>query len=411
MYETPRSHDRRAAARAMTAVNLTDRLLRSLKAPPGGEMEVQDAKVPGLSVRVSGLTGSKTWTLRYRGRDKRRRRVTLGRYPDVLLAEARNRAKRQLGLIAHGVDPAAMLADQKTAPTFGELAAEYMERHAKPNKKSWPADASMLARDLLPAWERRPAASISRRDVREMLDGILDRGAPFGANRTRALVSVIFSFALSRDIVELNPVAGVPRPAPPRSRQRVLTEDEIRLLWVELATAAPLVAAYFRLLLLTAQRGIEVRSMRHEDIDGDWWTIPAERSKNGLAHRVPLSPQSLATIRSLAADGSPWVFSSPSDDGHLRHVGRTARAIRARVGFDFVPHDLRRTAATIMTSMGIARLVVSKILNHAEPGVTAVYDRASYDADKRRALTAWGDRLERIVTGRPVEQVAGRIGA
>jgi integrase len=153
--------------------------------------------------------------------------------------------------------------------------------------------------------------------------------------------------------------------------------------------------------LLTAQRGAEILAMRWDQISNGWWTIPAEIAKNGLTHRVALSPPVLALleeIRSLGK-GSEWVFPGASGDGHRVAVHKAHNRIRRHCGVDFVPHDLRRTAASHMSGMGISRLVVSKILNHVEAGVTAVYDRHSYDAEKRTALVAWGRRIEEIIGG------------
>lgn len=142
------------------------------------------------------------------------------------------------------------------------------------------------------------------------------------------------------------------------------------------------------------------------DLESGWWVIPAEKSKNKLTHRVPLSPlakEILKTAKEQAED-SQWVFPSPRDGGSKRiadtAIDRAVRNNRQVFGIDsFTPHDLRRTAASLMTSMGISRLVVSKILNHAEQGVTAVYDRHSYDSEKKTALEAWGRKLESIVSG------------
>ncbi len=395
----------------MPTIRLTDRTLRSL-AGDGRRIEFFDRSLAGFGLRVSP-SGRLTFVLRYRNDDGRERRMSLGTYPALSLADARDRAKELLGEVARGEDPGAGLQARRSAPTFRELAAEYLERHAKPKKKSWRYDERMLERYLLRPWGRRKAAEIDRVNVMRLLDEIADRGAPYAANRVRALVSKVYAFGIVRGLVEANPARDVPQPAKPRSRQRVLTEEEIRGMWAALEDVTPLMAATFRLRLLTAQRGIEVLSMRHEDIDGDWWTIPPEVAKNGLAHRVPLSTQARAVLEKIRPvnEHSAWVFPSPRGDSHVRWTGKAAREIRTRTGFEWTPHDLRRTAATYMTGMGIPRLVVSKVLNHAESGVTAVYDRSSYDSEKRQALVAWGERLERIVAGKAAEEkVVGRIG-
>ncbi len=159
-------------------------------------------------------------------------------------------------------------------------------------------------------------------------------------------------------------------------------------------------AATFRMRLMTAQRGVEVLKMRWRHVDGDWWTIPADVAKNGLTHRVPLAPQALALLDKLRplTGNSAWVFASPRKPGrHIVAVQKAAERIAKRSEVEFVPHDLRRTVASCMTSMGISRLVVSKLLNHVESGVTALYDRHSYDPEKAEALIAWAGKLEAIL--------------
>jgi integrase len=141
--------------------------------------------------------------------------------------------------------------------------------------------------------------------------------------------------------------------------------------------------------------------MRWEDVDGMWWTIPATVTKNKLAHRVPLSPPAREILEDLRAWSGrmPWVFPGTDPRKPLTQVMTTFRRIRKLSGVDFRLHDLRRSVASHMTSMGISRLVVSKILNHAESGVTAVYDRHSYDIEKADALQRWGDKVQAIIAG------------
>jgi integrase len=235
-----------------------------------------------------------------------------------------------------------------------------------------------------------------------MLDDIVTRGAPIQANRTLEVVRKLFNWAVGRDLIQLNPCYRVPKPSSENRSDRVLSESEIRAVWNALSAEAPLTAAIFKLRLLTAQRGAEVLTMRWDQIANGWWTIPAQFAKNGLAHRVPLSPQASALLHEIRplGSGSPWAFPDADGEGHRTAIHKAHERIRRRSQVSFVPHDLRRTAASHMTSMGISRLVVSKILNHVEKGVTAVYDRYSYDREKREALDAWDARLEQIVAER-----------
>ncbi len=230
---------------------------------------------------------------------------------------------------------------------------------------------------------------------------MLDRGSEIMANRTRALISVIFNFAIEREIVEYSPVTGVRRPAAERRRDRVLSEEEIRTLWEALELEHLTISGLFRFLLLTAQRNEETRLTRWEHLEDGVWRIPAENTKNGRAHSVALSPQSLAVLEPLRNGKSPWVFASPSSrsKGPILWVSHACIRLKKRCGFDFRPHDLRRTAASGMAALGTSRETLSKILNHksADGSVTAIDDRYDREAEMRRALFAWGSKLEAIL--------------
>jgi len=384
----------------MPRIKLTDRSVQALAPQPTKQVDYIDERMPGFGIRVSPA-GRKSWIVLYRFHGKMRR-VTLGPYPYVSLADARQKAKSIVSQVVQGADPAGLRAAERQAETFAELATEYLERHAKPRKRTWREDERILTRELLPHWGRMKAKEVSRRDVRLLVDSLLERGVTVYANRIFALARKVFNFALQRDIVEVNPCVGLQRPAPERRRDRVLSEEEIRVLWREFEAERPLVAASYKLRLLTAQRGAEILAMRWDQLDlgAGWWTIPGEVAKNGMAHRVPLSHAVhavLAEVR-LLSQSDTWVFPNPTHSGAMTTTQKAAERIRTRTGIDFRQHDLRRTAASHMTGMGISRLVVGKLLNHVEPGVTAIYDRHSYDREKQHALDSWAIKLLQVVT-------------
>lgn len=277
--------------------------------------------------------------------------------------------------------------------------------HAKIHKRSWRDDARLLSREVLPDLGPRKGYDVSRRDVIALLDHNVERGAPTQAKRVLALIRKLYNWAISRDLLEHNPCLQVKLPGKEHQRDRVLNDDEIRLVWHATERLDPLIAAQLKLRLLTAQRGGEVRTMRWEDVDvaSGWWTIPSQIAKNGVAHRVPLSPSAQDILQTLqtTAGAEPWVFPSHRRPGQpIIDVRKAIHQVCMLSGVKFTSHDLRRTAASHMTSLGVARLVVGKILNHAEPGVTKVYDRHSYDAEKRQALNAWGERVMELVMAR-----------
>jgi integrase len=245
---------------------------------------------------------------------------------------------------------------------------------------------------------------MTRPEIRAVLEETAKRG-PVMANRVLALVRKMFNFAIEHDWVEANPCHMIKPLVPARQRDRVLNEDEIRAVWKALDAEQDIIAALFKLRLFTAQRGGEVQGAAWADVDlmAGWWTIPAARSKNGLAHRVPLSAQAVRILEDLRekTGKSDWLFPSGRKPGvHITHAQKAIERIVERSSVPFRGHDLRRTAASLMVGAGVPRLVVSKILNHVESGVTAVYDRHSYDPEKRAALDFWGKRVDQIVSGR-----------
>ena len=407
----------------MPKIKFTVTKLQSIK--PGTERtEYWDKSFPGLVLRVTP-GGAKMFSLMYRI-GGHRRRYTLGAFPFVLsLADARERAGDALRLVRKGVDP---VEEQKRRAqvevegildgwTFERLAKQFLEEHAKKLGSYYEINRS-FEKHLLPQFGKAKVRGLKRADVRVYLDK-MSQTKPVMANRCLAYLRKMFNWALSKDLVKSNPISAIPRPGAEHQRDRVLSQDEIRAIWTALDSEKPVMAATFRLRLLTAQRGGEVHAMRWKDIDGEWWTIPSEVSKNRLSHRVPLSPQALKIIdevrqvtdeqdRKAKRQRSEWIFPNPRNrSAHVRSVEDLAERVRAASKVFFRAHDLRRTAASLMAGMGVPRLVVGKILNHIEPGVTSVYDRYSYDREKREALNAWGARLSSIIEAKQKTSEAG----
>ncbi len=210
------------------------------------------------------------------------------------------------------------------------------------------------------------------------------------ANRTLSLTKKLLNFACDQGLLESNPAARVKPPGIETPRDRVLSENELRTLWHRLTDLSPTMRAACRFILLTAARSGEVLSAQWHEVENDEWVIPGSKTKNGLSHRVPLSPQALRVL-------------PPRSTGRIfpvtpRSLSRAIQRCRTRWGIEhFTPHDLRRSAASHMARLGINRLVISKILNHTNASVTSIYDRHSYQPEMREALRKWGDALEEIV--------------
>ena len=248
----------------MPKTRLTTRFAGSIQPTRGKQVDYYDATVRGFVLRVSP-GGRKAWGVLYR-RGRFKRRLSLGEFPGLGLADARQNAREVLSRIALGGDPAVDRIADRSAMTFSELSTRYLDLHAR-HKRSGREDARIISVELLPHWRQLLAKEVTRRDVRELLRQILDRPAPIMANRTLALVRKMFNFAIDEELLHVNPAQRVKRLAPERPRDRVLTEDEIRQVWSVLDAESALIASAVRLMLLTAQRSGEVLSMRWKDVD------------------------------------------------------------------------------------------------------------------------------------------------
>lgn len=381
----------------MATVKMTTLWLSRLK--PGEEADYTDADSRGLQLRVR-KTGM-TWCFQYKlPGTSFVRRMTIGPYPGIGLAEARKAALDLRARVAKGEDPAGKAKAEKQTPLFADLCREYLEKHAV-HKRSRREDERIVVRELIPRWGSLRADKITRRMVIALLDEIVARGSPIMANRTLALVRKVFNWALSRDILENTPCLRIKPPAPEKSRDRWLTDEEIRAVW-EAFGAEPTAGPILKILLLTGQRRGEVTSMLWSEVDleASIWTIPPEKSKNKLRHTVPLSTPVLEILGALPRKNE-FVFPSPRRlCGHVNNLGKTLDRIEALSGVKFHIHDLRRTCATGMARLGVSREVIAKVLNHVDRSVTGVYERHGYEAEKRRALEKWADHVLRLVNSR-----------
>ncbi|HAT7072030.1 TPA: tyrosine-type recombinase/integrase [Legionella pneumophila] len=358
----------------------------------------------------------------------RKRRMTLGQYPECTLGEARKRHRDALRILeSEDKDPAVerkkAKKENKESYTVNGLIDEYLEIWAKPRKRSWKEDERFLDKNVKPYWGKLKAKDITKRDVILLLDKIKERGAPIAANRGLACVRRMFNFAIERDIITLSPCTSIKPVAKENQRDRVLSAQEINILWhaldkfpseddcshdVKMSEQTKLV---LKLQLVLGQRKGEIISAEWSEIslmDG-WWTIPAKKAKNGQAHRVPLSSLAkklLEEIKQLNGD-CRFLFPAKFKDTYI--TGTSIDHAVRRSSFAgikaWTPHDLRRTVASHITSLGIPRLVVSKILNHVESSVTAVYDRHEYYDEKLDALERWAQKLKEIVYGVEEEKI------
>jgi integrase len=414
-------------------------------------MEIPDGGLSGLYLIVQP-SGAKSWAVRYRYGGKPRK-CTLGPWPALGLSEARKRGGEALAAVSEGRDPgrekavqrattAAAIRDRRDA--FETVAMEFINRYSRPNTResSWretarllglkpdPADEKKLVATgagLLARWRALRVQEITRRDVIEALDEIADRGAPILANRTLAALRRMMNWACERDIIAASPCAGVKAPAAERSRDRVLSDDELRAVWDAASDEGWPFGHIVKLLILTGQRRDEVGEMRWSEInlDAKLWTIPRERSKNDQLHEVSLSGPAVAVLTRMAKikNRRGLVFTTNGETpfaSYSKAKDRLDKAMLAKLNERagkgskiksverWTLHDLRRTAASGMARLGVNLPVIEKVLNHSSGtfrGVVGVYQRHSFADEKRTALEAWGRFVTSLAEDRPAENV------
>lgn len=384
----------------MTTKRLTDIGIGNIAATPGQRQEIWDTIVPGLGVRIGGRRKTFVAMVRARGR---LRRVTLGVHPGLGVSEARTKARLLIEQAHNGVDPveARQAREQhqevQRRNTVASAVEDYITRYAQPRQRSWITTKRRLEIYLVAPLGDRPVTSIERVDIVHAIDSILAKGYLIGANRTLANIKTFFRWCVERGLVEKSPADLVRAPALEVSRDRVLSDDELRAVWkATLAYAGPY-GRIVRLLLLTAQRREEVTGMHWSEVSfrSKSWTLPSARTKAGRLHVVPLSDAVLLAVCATRRVG-PLVFASQADLMGTRTFSAWTQAkqrLDAASGVsDWRLHDLRRTSATGMASLGVSPPVIERVLNHSTSSagpLAAIYQRYDYAREKREALDLW----------------------
>jgi integrase len=399
----------------MTAKVLTVQAVERLKPDPLVRREIPDAGMPSLYLIVHP-TGRKGWCVRYRF-GGRPRKMMLGPYPALDLPAARDRAREAVRTLALGRDPGAEKIEATKAarslPADHDLVAsvveDFLERHVRKHNKASTAETAeqILRKDVLPVWGRRKVDSISRRDVLDLLDGIVDRGAPVMANRALATVRKFFNWCVDRSIITASPCTGVKAPSQETTRDRVLTDEELRAVWLAADRVGWPFGPFVKLLILTAQRRDEVAGITKSELHerGAEWHLPA--AKNGLASIIPLSEPAQAILKALPRIQGDFLLTT-TGEGPIRGFSRAKTRLDAEItainggksldGWTF--HDLRRTGSSGMARLKTDPHVIEAVLNHRSgviKGVAAVYNRYQYLDEKRAALEAWAAHVEAIV--------------
>jgi integrase len=385
---------------------LTDRFVESVTPPTLGREVYIDTKAPGLELRISPH-GSKSWSIRYRPKGGERKRETYGAYPAISLAEARARAKEIAAAAARGIDlPAAEKREReeerkaaKRPQTVEDLLDQYVERYCKPNQRKWKLVPSMFDAHVKPAIGKKPLTELRRADVVEMLDDLQnEKGLRAQVNRVRSQMVAALNWAVEHEYLDANPAAAVKRRKIEGSRERVLSNDELRAIWRAADTLSEPSRSLVKAWILTGQRRDEVRCVPWSEVDPNraLWTLPAARNKGKRDHEIPLSPAVVALLGEPRQPGAP-VFTT---DGKKPYAGqKRLKAILDResrvTGWTF--HDFRRTASTGMAALHISQDIIDRVLNHAKGTLAGTYNRHQYLDEKRKALEAWAEHVAFIV--------------
>lgn len=387
--------------------------------PGAVRREIPDGQVQGLRIVVQP-SGAMSWALRYRFHGKTAK-LTIGPWPAIGLKSARALAQKAHVEIAGGFDPCAVKQEKKAearlpqAVTVEAALADFIRLYAKAQTRRWRETERILG-EFSRSWEGRPMASITRGDVHKVLDGIMARGAPIMANLAFALLRGACAWMVSCGIIDASPCAGLSMPAKAQSRDRVLSDGELAAIWLAADGLEFPYRDVIHILILTGQRRSEVAGMCWPEIDmaAKVWTIPAERTKNGRRHELPLSGRSIAILESLPRfHGTDYLFGERPPTAFSKIKAHLDRALPADQP-PWVIYDLRRSVASGLGALGVDLHVTERCLNHVSgsfAGIVGVYQRYDFAKEKRAAMDAWGRHVEALASGTAGNVVELRRGA
>jgi integrase len=371
---------------------LSDLVVRRIKPPATGQVDIFDQGYPGFALRVS-YGGGKSWVYFYR-LGNRLRRKSLGTYPAVTLTEARELWRKAKHEVSLGRDPAWR---DSSGSNFETVAREWLKRDQAQNK-SVAEVTRVVEKELLPAWRHRSITDIRQHDILVLADTIADRGSVVMARRVLAYVHRLFRWAKGRGIIESNPAADLPKPGRETKRDRVLTDDELAAVWKNAEAVGWPYGDAIRLLILTGARRSEISDLQWPEVDDSTVKLTGARTKNGEPHKIPLSAPAILVFSQIPRiAGSEFVFGKPLSGGAWSQA-------KLKFATTDIPHwrihDLRRTVATGLQRLGFNLQVIEAVLAHtsgSRSGVVGTYQRHSFDAEKRTALETWGAHVMVLV--------------
>jgi integrase len=385
-------------------MRLTVKSADGLRLKPGQKERIAfDDDIPGFGLRIRE-GGSRTWIFQYRIGSKQRRMVLASANSAQLnLADVRKTASKLQGRVALGQDPA---KDKETARrevenTFAVFADQFLEAR----KSSWRAGTYREARRHLTQHAKPlhsfPIAAVSQYNIAKLLEDVAKKNGGVTANRVRTSLSSLLGWIIKKGIrlPEGNVASYTEKPVDEKSRDRVLSDAELKGIWK--ACLDDDYGAIIKLLMLTGSRANEIGALRWNEVHDEQIVLPAERTKNRRAHIIPLSDVAKKMIPPRRADRK-FVFGR--HDTGFQGWSHCKAALDQRAQLEhWAVHDLRRTVATRMAELGVQPHIVEAVLNHVsghKGGVAGIYNRATYDKEKREALNVWAEHVTALIEGR-----------
>lgn len=365
--------------RMQNKFKFTKKDIDALSTPESGKRDIyHDTEIRGLQLRVTSV---KTFFVNRRIKGGDPERITLGRYPEMTIEQARRKTIEILHDIAEGKNPAEVKRGKKAELTFAELFGDYMERHSKPNKKTWFEDQAQFRLYLEKSIGKKKLSSIDRKSIAQIHSDITKAGHAPTANRVKALLSSVFGWAISAGLCETNPVIGI-KSNKETQRDRFLQSNELPLFFQALADEPNhTIRDYLLVSLLTGARRSNVLAMQWQDINFERAEWRIQETKNGTPQTVALSPEAVEILqnRKPSNDGV-FVFPGFGKAGHLMEPKKGWKRILERAGIeDLRIHDLRRTLGSWQAKLGASLPIIGKSLNHKSHASTLIYARLDLD--------------------------------
>jgi integrase len=394
-----------------TIKNLRD--IRRIK-PDLQQVDYSDQVEQGLFLRVTSKD-VRTWVYRRKINGKSER-IKLGHFPRMTIEQARNAAAAQRIAVDQGRNPAQERRDEqeRTTNTVSVIANLWIDEHL--SQVHWPEARRIMLKDVVPALDK-PIADVTKADINAILSTFRERGSPIAANRCLTIMKGFFRWSVEKDYIPASPARDISAPAKQTTRDRVITESELREIFTVTDALEYPLGPFLRMLFLCMTRRGETSAMKWSDIDMERkiWTIPADDTKAGRVHDVYLSTQAVKILDAVPRRKDiDWVWVSDRETTHVNGFGKPKVAIdeaiaanrrKAEIEKDmphWTFHDSRRFGAHVLAPQ--CRIeVLSRLLNHAPDsvmGVTAIYNRFAYAEERRTALQALADHIDRIMESR-----------